>query len=142
MEPAHNTTSDEPSQPDDAPAAVDAQDEDDEDMADADIASLDAEILTPQDDKVREKFLDCVSELLSHTKGGKFVTAAALREKEDSIEIDLVRNDGRATKIALIQMSQNIATPSSKTRSTIAQAVSISASKRQAKCSRVHPFAL
>jgi hypothetical protein len=54
----------------------------------------DTDLLTPYDTKIREKFLNCVAELLSHSKGGATVTAAALREKEDSVEVDLSRNNG------------------------------------------------
>jgi hypothetical protein len=48
--------------------------------------------LATGDEVPREKFLNSISELLAHTKGGKYVTAAALREKEDSTEVDIARN--------------------------------------------------
>ncbi|KID94862.1 hypothetical protein MAJ_09161, partial [Metarhizium majus ARSEF 297] len=67
----------------------------DEDI-DVETATQIADLLTPCDIDVREKFLSCVAELLSHSKGGATVTAAALREKEDSVEVDLSRNGGFA----------------------------------------------
>ncbi|KAL5360163.1 hypothetical protein BJX96DRAFT_68673 [Aspergillus floccosus] len=50
--------------------------------------------LTANSEVLRQKFLDCISELLAHTKGGDFVTATALREKEDEVEVDIARNNG------------------------------------------------
>ncbi|SPO06386.1 uncharacterized protein DNG_09075 [Cephalotrichum gorgonifer] len=74
---------------------VDSDEDDDlDDDADIETASQIMELLTPYDTNVREKFLNCVAELLSHSKGGATVTAAALREKEDSVEVDLSRNAG------------------------------------------------
>jgi hypothetical protein len=61
---------------------------------DAKIASENTDLLTPYDTNIREKFLNCVAELLSHSKGGAAVTATALREKENSVEVDLSRNSG------------------------------------------------
>ncbi|KAK4168118.1 hypothetical protein QBC43DRAFT_309729 [Cladorrhinum sp. PSN259] len=48
--------------------------------------------LNAYDPSLREKFLNGVAELLSHTKGGSHVTAAALREREDCVEVDIARN--------------------------------------------------
>ncbi|KAH6972719.1 hypothetical protein BKA56DRAFT_592733 [Ilyonectria sp. MPI-CAGE-AT-0026] len=93
LDPYTITTSDEPQQLDHSPTGFD-DNYDIEDDPDGDASSLDAEPLTASDDTLREKFLDSICELLAHTKGGKYVTAAALREKEDSVEIDIVRNDG------------------------------------------------
>ncbi|GAB1310631.1 hypothetical protein MFIFM68171_00841 [Madurella fahalii] len=45
-----------------------------------------------RDEPIRQKFLDCIAELLAHTKGGKYVAATALREKENSVEIDVASN--------------------------------------------------
>ena len=61
---------------------------------DAKIASENTDLLTPYDTNIREKFLNCVAELLSHSKGGAAVTATTLREKENSVEVDLSRNSG------------------------------------------------
>jgi hypothetical protein len=76
----------------------DGVDSDEGDVSDGDIeleeATQSTNLLTPYDTNIREKFLNCVAELLSHSKGGATVTAAALREKEDSVEVDLARNDG------------------------------------------------
>jgi hypothetical protein len=77
--------------------SVDETTDDDEEYdgsPDIDKTSIDTAILAVGDEVLREKFLDSISELLAHTKGGKHVTAAALREKEDSIEIDIARNTG------------------------------------------------
>jgi hypothetical protein len=43
---------------------------------------------------LREKSLDCIAELLSRKKGWHYVTATALREQEDSAEVDIARNSG------------------------------------------------
>lgn len=74
-------------------------DEDDDLVGDTEVerATQNTDLLTPYDTNIREKFLNCVTELLSHSKGGATVTAAALREKEDSVEVDLSRNDGFGT---------------------------------------------
>jgi hypothetical protein len=42
---------------------------------------------------IRAKFLDCIAQLLSPSKGWDKVTATALREHEDFVEIDVARND-------------------------------------------------
>ncbi len=65
-----------------------------EEEDDGERASLDNDTLTPYDPDIRKKFLNAIAELLSHTKGGANVTATALRENEDSIEVDLARNGG------------------------------------------------
>lgn len=59
-----------------------------------DFNSIDAEPLTANSEVLRRKFLDCICELVAHTKGGNFVTAAALREKEDEVEVDIAQNNG------------------------------------------------
>jgi len=41
---------------------------------------------------LREKFLDCVAELLACRKGGRYVAATALREGNNSVEIDIAGN--------------------------------------------------
>jgi hypothetical protein len=64
------------------------------DGSDLEKISANNQLLTTGNEIIREKFLNCICDLLAHTKGPKFVTAAALRENEDSIEIDLARNDG------------------------------------------------
>ncbi|QKX54723.1 uncharacterized protein TRUGW13939_01812 [Talaromyces rugulosus] len=74
-----------------------ANDDDDEELGDdSDLEQISAnnQLLTTGNEIIRKKFLNCICDLLSHTKGPKFVTAATLRENEDSIEIDLARNDG------------------------------------------------
>ena len=65
---------------------------------------LDAEserqnILHGPRDSVRSKFLDCIAELLSPSKGWDNVTATSLHEQEDFVDIVIARNDcfGMAT---------------------------------------------
>jgi hypothetical protein len=86
------TAPEEPLQPDQEVNDDDAADYDDD--LDQDFKSIDAEPLTANNEALRRKFLDCVCELLAHTKGGSFVTAAALREKEDEVEVDIAQNNG------------------------------------------------
>lgn len=42
---------------------------------------------------VRQKFLDCIAQLLSPCKGRDGVTATAMHEGEDGDEVDVARND-------------------------------------------------
>ncbi|KAK0721105.1 hypothetical protein B0H67DRAFT_609555 [Lasiosphaeris hirsuta] len=65
---------------------------DDDPDIDSIIASEAPDHLTAHDEPIRRKFLNCVAELLAHTKGGKHVTATALREKENSVEVDVAKN--------------------------------------------------
>ncbi|KAJ5764911.1 hypothetical protein N7520_004470 [Penicillium odoratum] len=51
-------------------------------------------ILSSSRDSVRQKFLDCIAQLLSPCKGWDWVTAAAIREGEEGVEVDITRNDG------------------------------------------------
>jgi len=44
-------------------------------------------------ESIRSKFLDCIAQLLSPSKGWGSVAATALREREDFVEIDVARND-------------------------------------------------
>ncbi|KAF4631807.1 hypothetical protein G7Y89_g6314 [Cudoniella acicularis] len=48
--------------------------------------------LTGSDGSIRRKFLDCVAELLSPSKGYDYVVTTGLRESEDYVEIDVARN--------------------------------------------------
>ncbi|KAE8419970.1 hypothetical protein BDV36DRAFT_293621 [Aspergillus pseudocaelatus] len=89
------TASDEPFLP--SQGINDDDEADFEDGPDEDFTSIDTEQLTANSEILRRKFLDCIGELLAHTKGGKFVTATALREKEDEVEIDIARNNGLKT---------------------------------------------
>lgn len=50
--------------------------------------------LIDSDHSLRSKFLDCVAELLSPSKGWQHVVATGLRESEDFVNIDIARNDG------------------------------------------------
>ncbi|KAJ5179730.1 hypothetical protein N7492_002940 [Penicillium capsulatum] len=43
---------------------------------------------------IHRKFLDCIAQLLSPCKGWDGVTATAIREGEDGVEVDIARNDG------------------------------------------------
>lgn len=61
-------------------------------------SELDAEtertvVLQGPRESICQKFLDCVAQLLSPTKGWENVTATALRAREDFVEIDIARND-------------------------------------------------
>lgn len=51
-------------------------------------------VYTGSGDSVRSKFLDCVAELASPSKGWDYVAATGLKESVDSIVIGLARNDG------------------------------------------------
>lgn len=85
------TASDETLQPNQEVNDDDEADSDND--SDQDFNSVDVEPLTANSEVLRQKFLDCICELVAHTKGGNFVTAAALREKEDEVEIDIARNN-------------------------------------------------
>ncbi|KAF3397907.1 hypothetical protein F1880_006246 [Penicillium rolfsii] len=50
-------------------------------------------ILSGPQDSIRRKFLDCIAQLLSPCKGRDGVTATAMREGEDGVEVDISRND-------------------------------------------------
>lgn len=71
---------------------TDANVEEDEDCA-SDYQTERTAILTGPKTSVRQKFLDCISQLLSPSKGWDAVTAAAIRESEDNVEVDVARND-------------------------------------------------
>lgn len=51
-------------------------------------------ILSSPRASIREKFLDCIAQLLSPCKGWDGVTATAIREGEDGVEVDVASNDG------------------------------------------------
>ncbi|KAJ5310348.1 uncharacterized protein N7443_002809 [Penicillium atrosanguineum] len=51
-------------------------------------------VLSGPRNSVRQKFLDCIAQLLSPCKGWDGVTTAAIREGEDGVEVDVARNDG------------------------------------------------
>ena len=55
-------------------------------------------LLTLSDEGMRIKFLNGLAELLSPAKGWNYVSATALRESEDEVEVDLVRNGGFSNK--------------------------------------------
>ncbi|KAL9099992.1 MAG: hypothetical protein Q9163_004573 [Psora crenata] len=50
-------------------------------------------VLQEPRESIRSKFLDCIAQLLSPSKGWESVTATALREREDFVEVDIARND-------------------------------------------------
>ena len=73
----------------------DATEEEEEGYGQSD---LDAEtermvVLQGPSASIRFKFLDCIAQLLSPSKGWDNVTATALREHEDFVAIDVARND-------------------------------------------------
>lgn len=51
-------------------------------------------LLTSSDEGIRIKFLNSLAELLSSAKRWHYVTATALRESEDEVEVDLAGNSG------------------------------------------------
>jgi hypothetical protein len=82
-------------------AGHDSVDDDEDELdehADDEISTTNTDLLTSLDTSIREKFLNCIAELLSHSKGGPHVTAVALREREDLVEVDLSRNGGFTTE--------------------------------------------
>lgn len=50
--------------------------------------------LVADSESIRRKFLDHLAQTFSSAKGGPSVTVTALREFEDRVEVDVVRNDG------------------------------------------------
>lgn len=71
----------------------DVEDELDDDLdTDSAITGDSPTIMAARDEPIRQKFLNCIAELLANRKGGKYVAAAALREKETSVEIDVASN--------------------------------------------------
>lgn len=67
---------------------------DESDECEMDYESDKTVILSDPRESVRQKFLDCIAQLLSPYKGWDGVTATALREGEDRVEVDVARNDG------------------------------------------------
>ena len=65
-------------------------------------------ILTSSSDSVRSKFLDCVAELVSRSKGWDYVVATALYESVDSIEIGIARNSPFRKKNETMQGCGNL----------------------------------
>jgi len=49
--------------------------------------------LTGTDDSIQTRVLDCIAQLFSPAKGWAHVTATAIRQHEDFVEIDIARND-------------------------------------------------
>ena len=62
--------------------------------ADLDAATDELQVLTTDYEAIRRKFLNCIAELLSPSKGGPYVTATALREQNEFVEVDVARNSG------------------------------------------------
>ena len=73
--------------------AFDDEDEEDDDVYN-DFASDANAPLVADSESIRRKFLDHLAQTFSSAKGGPFVTVTALREFEDRVEVDVVRNDG------------------------------------------------
>ncbi|RHZ69172.1 hypothetical protein CDV55_107132 [Aspergillus turcosus] len=59
-----------------------------------DYETVETAVLSGTRDSIRRKFLDCIAQLLSPCKGWDGVTATAIREGEDRVEVDIARNDG------------------------------------------------
>lgn len=76
----------------------DSSGEKEEDHEDLDIGDNDgdtdiAAALTGTADSIQKKVLDCVAQLFSPAKGWDYVTATAMRQREDFVEIGVARND-------------------------------------------------
>ncbi|KAF2204610.1 hypothetical protein GQ43DRAFT_428801 [Delitschia confertaspora ATCC 74209] len=70
--------------------------DDDERLENKDL-DADAEkdaVLAGLNDSICSRFLDCVAELLSRSKGRQHVVATALREIDDCVEIQVARDSG------------------------------------------------
>jgi hypothetical protein len=67
--------------------------EEHEDVNDIDSDTERAANLAGTDDSVQRKVLDCIAQLFSPAKGWASVTATALRQREDFVEVDIARND-------------------------------------------------
>lgn len=69
-------------------------DEDEEiDPNDLDTATEANAILTDSLSSIQSKFLDCIAQLLSPSKGWKYVTATAMRNDQEYTDIIVARND-------------------------------------------------
>ena len=78
-----------------AETTVEAFDDEDEDEDIYNDVATDANMpLLADSESIRRKFLDHLAQTFSSAKGGPFVTVTALREYEDRVEVDVVRNDG------------------------------------------------
>ncbi|KAH6848438.1 hypothetical protein B0I37DRAFT_286967, partial [Chaetomium sp. MPI-CAGE-AT-0009] len=80
--------------------AIEEEEEEEEKEEELDYEQLDAAtekmafLSAPQEwIGFRGRFLDRVAQLRSPSKGWEYVTATALREREDFVEIDVARND-------------------------------------------------
>jgi hypothetical protein len=81
-----------------AQATKNEEEEDEEeglhdDQLDSDAVTERMACLSGSPESIRFRFLDCAAQLLSPSKGWEYVTATALREREDFVEIDVARND-------------------------------------------------
>jgi hypothetical protein len=54
--------------------------------------SMENRLMTVVDNAPRTKFLHCLAEIFSHSRGWQYVTVTAMREYQDYIEVDLARN--------------------------------------------------
>ncbi|GKZ40822.1 hypothetical protein AbraIFM66951_006356 [Aspergillus brasiliensis] len=87
-------------------AASDADSETDTEAAfddETDTATEKAAALSSSRDSVQRKFLDCICQLLSPCKGWDGVTAAALREEEGGVIVDVARNGGVDSDPAILE---------------------------------------
>lgn len=77
--------------------AIEDEEEEEEvlhdDQLDSDAATERMACLSGSLESIRFRFLDCAAQLLSPSKGWEYVTATALRERENFVEIDVARND-------------------------------------------------
>ena len=85
------------------------KDEDHDEQGDLDADTERTVVLNGPEDSIRSKFLDCIAQLLSPSKGWHNVSATALREHEDHVAIDIARNDCFG-KASLGPTDQNVCT--------------------------------
>lgn len=79
-----------------SPTTVNSSDADSDEEFESDVNT----VLNPPDTSIKEKFLDCLAEILSHTRGWHHVTATGLREGFNDMVVDVVRNAGFDTNEA------------------------------------------
>ncbi|PWY84008.1 hypothetical protein BO83DRAFT_413530 [Aspergillus eucalypticola CBS 122712] len=79
---------------DDVASDTDSEIETEVAVDDTDTATAKAVPLSASRESVLRKFLDCICQLLSPSKGWEGVTAASMRESSGGVSVDVARNDG------------------------------------------------
>jgi predicted lipoprotein len=80
------------------PQPSDSSNNEEEELRDVHVEDVNADTeiaaaLTGTDDLIQTKVLDCIAQLFSPAKGWAHVTATAIRQREDFVEINIARND-------------------------------------------------